>query len=475
MKPINNTKIVLALTSILACGLNAQYSLFYGNLHSHTSYSDGVETPDIAFAYARDAAGLDFLAVTDHMEHLVPEPWNWVLAKNSAEDFNVDGAFVAIAGFEWSSPIYNHCNVFNTPDLLSVSTLWDLPDFYSDILDAQPAFVQFNHPGEDVTLNWNNLAYISPAVDSAFPLIEVKVFEQDSFYRMALDSGWHVAPVANQDNHSANWGTKNDSRAGIWATALTRESLFEAIKSRRVFSTQDKNASVWLELDETPMGSTAERRSLMRLRIILDDGGGEGWSSITVLGAGGTTLLALAPYPSRLDTTIEINPGSSNWIYLKAVQPDGQWIWSAPCFLMPDPLGETEPNPSDRPRSFGLDVSPNPFNSAVKITLDGVGAHLAPALVEVFDLNGRRVAQLPDDGSVGTDFTPALNDVADNYERDGASPSPTTRCFTWTPDETLPSGVYFVRARFDSRSLSGVEASGVEASGASVKRVVYLK
>jgi len=88
---------------------------------------------------------------------------------------------------------------------------------------------------------------------------------------------------------------------------------------------------------------------------------------------------------------------------------------------------------------------------------------------------------LPDGGTVGAGFTPALNDVADNNERDGARPSPTTREFTWSPDETIGSGVYLVRARFgDSRSLSGgyrAEPRQAEAAGgtAATKRVVYLK
>ena len=99
--------------------------------------------------------------------------------------------------------------------------------------------------------------------------------------------------------------------------------------------------------------------------------------------------------------------------------------------------------------------------------------------MEIFDIAGRRVAQLPDGGTVGAGFTPALNDVADNNERDGASPSPTTREFLWSPDESLGSGVYLVvRARVDSRSLSGgyrAEPRQAEATGAATKRIVYLK
>ena len=41
-------------------------SLYKGELHAHTSDSDGVGTPRDAYIYARDVAGLDFFAVTDH-------------------------------------------------------------------------------------------------------------------------------------------------------------------------------------------------------------------------------------------------------------------------------------------------------------------------------------------------------------------------------------------------------------------------
>ena len=42
-----------------------QDNIYFGNLHSHTSYSDGSSTPDKAYKHAKDA-GLDFLAITEH-------------------------------------------------------------------------------------------------------------------------------------------------------------------------------------------------------------------------------------------------------------------------------------------------------------------------------------------------------------------------------------------------------------------------
>ena len=45
---------------------SAQERVFFGNLHSHTSYSDGSGTPREAFQYARMTAGIHFLALTEH-------------------------------------------------------------------------------------------------------------------------------------------------------------------------------------------------------------------------------------------------------------------------------------------------------------------------------------------------------------------------------------------------------------------------
>lgn len=43
----------------------AQETVFFGNLHSHSSYSDGSGTPREAFIYARDTAKIHFLALTE--------------------------------------------------------------------------------------------------------------------------------------------------------------------------------------------------------------------------------------------------------------------------------------------------------------------------------------------------------------------------------------------------------------------------
>jgi predicted acyl esterase len=107
------------------------------------------------------------------------------------------------------------------------------------------------------------------------------------------------------------------------------------------------------------------------------------------------------------------------------------------------------------PNSISIETYPNPFNSAVTISFDYGSESVKPlSTIEIFDVNGRKV----DDGTVGA-----------NCIRPFDGSTPTTREFTWRPDESLPSGVYLVRAHFDTRSPSGAEAT------VATKRVVYLK
>ena len=195
------------------------YQAFFGNLHSHTGNSDGAVDPEEAFNYARNTAGLDFLAVTDHLEQI--DPLEWYLVKDEADNVTVNGVFVGIAGWEWGSPLHGHVNVFNTSSIISDAVnLWyttDLPAFYNWVLTHPPAMAQFNHTGEEVYFtNWNDFEYIDSINDEAFPLFEIQIIQQATdYYEHALNKGRHLSPVWNQDNHSADWGTKNNGRAGI--------------------------------------------------------------------------------------------------------------------------------------------------------------------------------------------------------------------------------------------------------------------
>ncbi len=124
----------------------------------------------------------------------------------------------------------------------------------------------------------------------------------------------------------------------------------------------------------------------------------------------------------------------------------------------------------DLPEDFALAAYPNPFNGAVTIAVEGAGISNTPPRVEIYDVSGRRVATVtePDEVPVGEHLRVLPND--DETENGRAHrPSPTQDVAIWHPDESLPSGVYLIRASADGRG--DLDPTRRMAT----KRVVYLK
>lgn len=152
--------------------------LYYGLLHAHTSYSDGLGTPDEAFIRAK-SKGISFFAVTPHnhsaAEDGAKERKDGVLIAKAHELYESDGLvdyadssgksyknlsvlaaakkdttakFLAIPGQEFSTiSSGNHANVFFVNKVLEIkngeySALYK----YLDELNDPSVFVQLNHP-----------------------------------------------------------------------------------------------------------------------------------------------------------------------------------------------------------------------------------------------------------------------------------------------------------------------------------------
>ncbi len=108
------------------------------------------------------------------------------------------------------------------------------------------------------------------------------------------------------------------------------------------------------------------------------------------------------------------------------------------------------------PTSITIETYPNPFNSAVVISVRGVGATFrSPGQVglKIFDITGRPVADLP---------LPRAESGGNSGYREGCWPDfargPTP--LIWQPEESEPSGVYFVQ---------------IIGSNVPAKKIVYLR
>ena len=294
----------------------ATFQRYFGQLHSHTQYSDGAGSLDSALAYVKalpDNANVDFVAFTDHSNYfdsknnpnveaalydtsLVKDSdpsHSWATYKNTVAAFNAAnvGKKVAIAGFEmtWSGGP-GHINTFNTPGIVSRNNTTlnsktkdaGLQAYYKLLSQTEgvDSISQFNHPGTTFG-NFIDFGYWDAVVDTRMYMVEVgngegqigaggyyPSYEQ---YIMALDKGWHVAPTNNQDNHKGRWGNANDARDVILTDDFTEDGIYEALRARRMYATEDKNLALDYTVNDNMMGSIIDVPEKLNFEISFND------------------------------------------------------------------------------------------------------------------------------------------------------------------------------------------------------------
>ena len=293
----------------------ATFQRYFGQLHSHTQYSDGAGSLESALAYIKalpDSANVDFVAFTDHSNYFDksgaanPEgalydmsqateysQETWKAYKDAVAAFNTEnaGSMVAIAGFEmtWSGGP-GHINTFNTPGIVSRNNTTlnnktkdaGLQAYYKLLSQTEgvDSISQFNHPGTTFG-NFIDFGYWDAVVDTRMYMVEVgngegqigaggyyPSYEQ---YIMALDKGWHVAPTNNQDNHKGRWGNANDARDVILTDDFSESGIYAALRARHMYATEDKNLELDYTVNGNMMGSIIDVPEKLNFEISFND------------------------------------------------------------------------------------------------------------------------------------------------------------------------------------------------------------
>ncbi|MDI6783042.1 MAG: CehA/McbA family metallohydrolase [bacterium] len=339
--------LVVCLFPSLAFGTT--YNFYVGNLHSHTSYSDGVGTPAVAFTYARDTARIDFLAVTDHNTQLSQAKFDDT--RLQATLFTQDGVFVAIAGQEWTTNAGHSC-VFEADRIFTSTTI---PDFYSELVTSGCS-ATFNHPTYPSTAVFNNLAY-SDTADWGMNAMEVRwdgsppysgpAYDEEARYIFALNNGWHIGADGSQDNHDATWGDATSRFGpGCWtvavATALTKPDILAAHREHRTYSTHDRNLQLLYRINNVLMGETLTNPQYLNFEITVHDlDTNDNFQQLQLIQNGSVI------------TTINLNTTSYTWqfmvpvptaikehyYFVKIKQADGNMAWSSPIWVKVEPVG----------------------------------------------------------------------------------------------------------------------------------------
>lgn len=330
---------------------------YYGNLHSHTSYSDGIGTVDEAYEYARDKANVDFLAVTDHSNSFDNESKasmadgsmseEWVEGNKIADEYDKSEDFTAMFGYEmsWSGSTggYGHMNTFNTPGFESrTNSNMNLKNYYETLKNHKDSISQFNHPGQ-LFGDFSGYAHYDEEIDELITLIEVGnadgavgsngYFRSIDEYIKALDKGWHLAPTTGQDNHKGKWGDANTARTVVLAEENTRENIYQAMRDRRVYSTEDENLKLDFKINGNLMGTVLEETDELNFEIEVNDPDtSEKSAKVEIVANGGKVVktMNMTSNSQKFEFTL---PSDYSYYFVQVTQADGQIAVSSPIWV----------------------------------------------------------------------------------------------------------------------------------------------
>lgn len=299
--------------------------VFFADLHSHTSYSDGTLTPEIAHEYARDVAKLDVFVLTDHLEKV--DDNEWLDTREVAWDFNEDGKFVVIPGLEWTKK-WGHLNIYDPK-----TRHWpeDPHAFYQAIADAG-VVAKFNHPGTGEKSH-GGLEY-SAVGDKAVQMMEVRSDTEEQAFIRALNAGWHLAPEGSTDTHSPTWG--NTGRwTGILAPGLSKRCIWDAMQNRRVYSTLDGNCELQFMVNGAVMGTILDEPvQEVKVAVVVEDADGKDTIAKIELFEDGKVVETDEPGKSKCQWKATRTPESGqHYYFVKVTQADGNLL----CKYSPNP------------------------------------------------------------------------------------------------------------------------------------------
>lgn len=352
-------------------GVVGAYTDYFGNLHSHSAYSDGDQdalcptvgsSATCCYNIANTAINFDFMGIADHNHNEGPAMTRAKYASGVSEcaAYNASHTdFVALYGMEWGTiSTGGHATVYGIDQLVGWNAgnydifvaKGDYNSLFSLVAATPGAFSTLCHPGTSDYGNLTSIAY-NATYDNA--IIGTSVQNGDAFdstyvyadpptnttyttyYRTLLAKGYHLGPTADMDNHySKTMGKSNQGRTVVLATARTKAAITEALLAMRFYATEDYNMQVTYTVNNAfPMGSIVAQTINPTLYVSATDADGETITSIKIyFGVPGSNVAptVLASTTSSSITYTHAFASGTYYYYAEILQADGGIAWTAP-------------------------------------------------------------------------------------------------------------------------------------------------
>lgn len=381
---------------------------YEGLTHEHSSYSDGDPqfTPADYYRIARER-GYDFVAGSEHsdsldagnyaslhascdpssgsfdpaaLEYCFLNPGADKLTKwNSTQEMATAASseqFLAIRGFEWTSDVFGHINVYFSQNFtnaktdggyaLSMQTFWDWftrsPATPGDAGSASSpvpyggggdALAHFNHPHDKCQTksdpsgsttgfcDWNDYQLIPAAEPRVFGIEAYNDGNRGDRYQAhlsrALDRGWHLSFVGSEDEHFGQYAVETRPKTVTLATGRSTAAFKEAWLARRTYAL---SPGVHLRAQQLadgahPMGSrlSCAAGQTVPLTVSLKQKDGTAFNGEYRLFSNGGVELAKKTGES-VQFQLPVDETQERWYFVRAHSPGGASVaYLAPVWI----------------------------------------------------------------------------------------------------------------------------------------------
>lgn len=329
------------------------YRLVWGDLHRHTDISEdgGILDGSLldTMRYARDAAGLDFIGITDHSRYL-PRRYNQWRLQQVADLFYAPGAFSPLHAYERSqySP-WGHRNIVHlNRDYQVIPGSYDLGDtgvspdgLWAALRGKKAISIPHTTAWANKQVSWN---YNDPDIER---LVEVyqglrstyeyngapdpagqAVYEKDSksFVWNALERKIKLGFIASSDHRSTHM-----SFAAVYTRAIDRESIFDALRSRRTYAATDK-ILLDFSIGKGIMGEEIEVAGTPELAVSV-----EGTGPIAQIDVIKNSKIVYSAAPQARTAHFVFRDdayrGEDSYYYVRVMQADKNMAWASPIWV----------------------------------------------------------------------------------------------------------------------------------------------
>ena len=355
--PVYNTTSPLTGS---ATTLEAPLYYYFGNLHSHSEYSDGTGTPAGDFSYGDTANCMDFLGISEH-NHVSAgmSLANYALGRSQAAAATTS-TFLAMYGMEWGVISGGgHVVVFGVNQLLG----WD-PGQY-DVYVPQSVYTgatglfnvvkSYGSNALATLAHPNNTDYngimstydataddviVGSAVENG-PSSSTNTTYSDppssmlylSFYRNMLARGYHLGPTIDHDNHNVTHGHTATTRTVVMSPALTESAVLSSMKLMRFYASQDCSAYVTFKINTKQMGSIVTMAGTPTITVTTSTSNPvtslKIYSGVPGSGSNATILTSTTTGSITYTHTALANL-SSRYYYIDITESDGKRIVTSP-------------------------------------------------------------------------------------------------------------------------------------------------